>query len=79
MLVISQNSNPHATSAVFIEGWTICKPANHATNEKKLSFMKLHEKCFLLSPIYGYVRYVRFLCWNICRIMQSCSTCTDQG
>ena len=38
MLVISHNSNPHATSAVFIEGWTICKPANHASNGKKIKF-----------------------------------------
>ena len=38
MLVISQNSNPHATSAVFIEGWTICK---HASNEKKTKFYEI--------------------------------------
>ena len=41
MLVISQNSNPHATSAVFIEGWTICKPVNHASNEKKTKFYEI--------------------------------------
>ena len=41
MLVISQNINPHATSAVLIEGWTICKPANHASNEKKTKFYEI--------------------------------------
>ena len=52
---------------------TICKPASHAiraSNGKKKKFLwncKYKKNVFCLVH-YGYVR---FCCWNICRIMQS--------
>lgn len=54
MLVISQNSNPHAILAVFIEGWTICKPANHASNEKKTKFYEI-VKAWKMFPAVPYI------------------------